>query len=198
MASNLNSGDIDEERRLKEENMFLLRELKLSELNEVEEATAREELKIYDDFERQVQTLDGTDKQKIDECEWEVKDLEEQITKADKELDQMQNNLDNAEQVQNSHANELKILTDAFASVTNERETVQHELQQIREEQYLLTVEEDRLKSLVIEQKQILMNETAKMTEIEQQIAILDNQKRLFQEQLQKLNEILKPNETSL
>ncbi|CAF1497530.1 unnamed protein product, partial [Adineta ricciae] len=196
MASNLNSGDMDEERRLKEENMFLLRELKLSELSEAEEATAREELKIYDDFERQVQTLDGTDKQKIDECEWEVKDLEEQITKADKELDQMQNDLDNAEQVQNSHANELRTLTDAFASVTNESETVQHELQQIREEQYLLTVEEDRLKLLVIEQKQILMNETAKMTEIEQQIAILDNQKRLFQEQLQKLNEILKPNET--
>ena len=180
------------------EILYLEREFKLSELSEQDEEIAREELKNYDELEHQIEKLDGTDKQIVDEYQWEINDHNNEIGKVDKELDQIQEELNKSEQERESHANELKILTDIFSSLTSEIEQVHLERHKLREQQHILITEQENFQSIFFEKQQIWNDENAKMIGIEQQINIFNNQKHLFQEQQNKLNQTLIQNETGL
>ena len=196
MATNVNHDE--EERGLQEENLASLRNLRLSELSEEDEERARVELEKYDDFERQVEILDGTDRQTVEEYQCDIDNINEQIERNDAALDEIQKSLDQAEAQKMSHLEELKQLNNDLLSMTMKIETVQQELQALRKEQFDLIVKQNEAQLLSNEQNRILNDEKVKMKAIEEQITVLNNQRILFEEQHKKLTQILSDNQSGL
>ncbi|CAF4026266.1 unnamed protein product, partial [Rotaria sp. Silwood1] len=65
---------------------------------------------------------------------------------------------------------------------------VQEELQKLREQEHQLIVERDKWQATLMEQEQILKEEQAKVNDLQQQIIVLENDKRLGEQEREELN----------
>ncbi|CAF2986846.1 unnamed protein product, partial [Rotaria sp. Silwood2] len=142
----------DEQQRLQKQNIPHLRELHLMKLNEDEEIIAREELKKYDEEQSELERLDDLDSYK---SRMEINDLKEQIKKAEIERESLNKQCEEYRTEHEKKIADLEKLTLDLAQRTKEIQQFQEQVRNLRQQKHLLTVEQDKLQRMLIEDQQL-------------------------------------------
>ncbi|CAF1085429.1 unnamed protein product [Adineta steineri] len=186
----------EEEERLQAANIRLLRELELSQMSDADEQIARQEFAMFDEMKSELEILNRDNEERIHELDAEIQDMNQDIDTAESELNQLNEQLERFRIDKEIQDKDFHQMTARLSKQTDELERTEEELLKFRRQELELAVECDKWQTTLIQQQELITEEKQRVADLGQQMAVLENNKRLLEKRSAELTEELKAAET--